>query len=97
MALCLLRLPCVLVETTQAAALPLAALAGRLLNRSTHCSRLKAALEFRLSAASPTRSLVMNFGRTTRMPAMTFRELESFLRCVALPPFKLGVRTRLIE
>jgi hypothetical protein len=31
------------------------------------------------------------------MPAMTFRELESFLRCVALPPFKLGVRTRLIE
>jgi len=28
---------------------------------------------------------------------MTFRELEGFLRCVALPPFKLGVRSRLVE
>ena len=32
-----------------------------------------------------------------RMPAMTFRELEGFLCHVALPPFKLGVRARLIE
>jgi hypothetical protein len=31
------------------------------------------------------------------MQGMTFCEIESFLRCVALPPFKLGVRTRLIE
>jgi len=28
---------------------------------------------------------------------MTFSELEDFLRCVALPPFKLGVRARLID
>ena len=28
---------------------------------------------------------------------MTFHELEGFLCHVALPPFKLGVRTRLIE
>jgi hypothetical protein len=28
---------------------------------------------------------------------MNFGEMESFLRCVALPPFKLGVRARLIE
>ena len=31
------------------------------------------------------------------MWTMTFSELERFLRYVALPPFKLGVRSRLIE